>query len=102
MDRVEREGARKKLEKLSRGGGGGDEGKVTRTVAEGEEVRDEYSHGVKADVVAAKKHPYQCHVCESSYVMAPQLSDHLKQKHDIYRHPSQIVPKGKLFEESED
>lgn len=89
MDRQERHGARQRLEKLT-------------GAREGQEVRDEYSHGMKADIWATKKHPYQCEKCEESYLMAPQLSDHLQKIHGIHRHPSQILPKAPLFEKSGD
>ncbi len=36
--------------------------------------------------------PYKCTECTSSFMMAPQLSDHLWKIHNIIRHASLLKP----------
>lgn len=66
---------------------------------DGTTLRDGNSRGIKADVAAAKPLPYLCDVCSSSsgsggrsFLTATQLSDHLKQRHGVHKHPSLIRP----------
>lgn len=78
---------------------------VSTMTLNGSLVRDGYSQGVKPDIAATKSLPYVCDRCEenqalndqpnagmSSFLTATQLSDHLKQKHGVIRHPSHIKP----------
>jgi len=59
----------------------------------GELVRDGYSKGIRVDKAPERKKPYACDVwgCEVSFVIAPDLCDHLMRVHGVKRHPSQIV-----------
>lgn len=64
---------------------------------DGTTLRDGNSRGIKADVTSAKTLPYLCDVCSSngnsrSFLTATQLSDHLKQRHNVIKHPSLIRP----------
>jgi len=77
---------------------------------DGTTLRDSNSRGIKADVATAKDLPYLCDVCTSngnsrSFLTATQLSDHLKQRHDVIKHPSLIRPtklKGVVASTGED
>ena len=73
--------------------------KVTKTVAgmtaAGTVFNDKLSQGIRPDTQAAKQLPYACDVCpsgRSSFLTATQLSDHLKSRHGVNRHPSIIRP----------
>jgi hypothetical protein len=89
MDAREREAAAMKLRRMDDPG--------NKEIPGGRVVRDEYARGVRADVTVKKKHPYQCDKCDESYAMAPALSDHLKQAHNVFKHPSQLLPTLTLF-----
>lgn len=73
------------------GGGGG------RRLEGGEEVRDGYSRGLRADRASERKKPYQCDRCEASFGIAPDLSEHFHRLHGVTKHPSQIVPTAVIF-----
>ena len=104
MDERERRGAEDRLRRMDGdggkygpaggGGGGGEREREAghRRLRDGAIVRDGYSKGLVADRAIERKKPYQCDLCERSYAIAPDLSDHLKQAHNVHRHPSQIVP----------
>ena len=86
-------------------------------------VKDQFSRGIKADVISDRyvlhKHhrvaasityhicsynttstllssyrerPYHCTECNNSFMMATQLSDHLRLSHSIHKHASMIKP----------
>lgn len=56
-------------------------------------VRDTWSRGVQPDVAATRDFPYQCTACDSSFLTALQLSDHLLNAHGQRLHASLIKPK---------
>ena len=86
MDAEQFSKADQKLRALGRGAA------PTRAPRPGQDVADDFSTGVRPDVFAGKELPYRCHRCQEAFVMATHLSDHLKRRHDIVKHPSLITP----------
>ena len=56
-------------------------------------VKDAWSRGVRPDVAAHRDFPYQCGTCDSSFLTALQLSDHLLSAHGERIHASLLKPK---------
>ena len=65
---------------------------VARASTAGAVIRDVYSHGARPDVISNREHPYSCEICRVTFMVATQLSDHLRVMHGVIRHASMIKP----------